>query len=322
MPKILVLDPIDPAGLALLRGRAEVDLVHLPEPTEQAIAREIADAWALVLRARRLAPEQWRAARALALVSRHGVGCDNVPLGDLRAAGVTVAITADANAPSVAEHTLMLMLATARRARAQDAAVREGRWTLREAERAGDLLGATLLIVGLGRIGREVAARASAFGMRILGHDPLLDPSERIPGVERAPDLDAGLAEADVVTLHLPAAPGTRGLFDARRLARFKAGSILINAARGGIVDESALFDALDAGPLAGAGLDVFAEEPAPADHPLLARADVLLSPHSAALSRQGARRMAEHAARNVLDFLDGRLDPRMIAAEPGGRRA
>ena len=322
MPKVLVLDPIDPAGLDLLRGRAEVDLVHLPEPTAEAITREIADAWALLLRARRLAPEQWRAARALALVSRHGVGCDNLPLDDLRGRGVTVAITADANAPSVAEHTLMLMLATARRARAHDAAVREGRWEIREAQATQDLLGATLLIVGLGRIGREVAARAGAFGMRILGHDPLLAPDQPVPGVERAPDLDAALGEADVVTLHLPVTPETRGLFDAARLSRFKPGSILINAARGGIVDEMALFDALDAGPLAGAGLDVFAEEPVPRDHPLLARDDVLLSPHSAAMSRQGARRMAEHAARNVLDFLDGRLDPRMIAAGPGDRRA
>ena len=322
MPKVLVLDPIDPAGLALLRARPQVELVHLPEPTEAAIAREVEGAWALVLRARRLAPERWREARALALVSRHGVGCDNLPLDDLRAAGVTVAITADANAPSVAEHTMMLMLAVARRARAHDAAVRAGRFAFREAQAAEDLLGATLLVVGLGRIGREVAARARAFGMRVLGHDPLLAPEARVEGVERAPDLDAGLGEADVVTLHLPAAPETRGLFGAARLARLKPGAILINAARGGIVDEDALLDALESGALGGAGLDVFAEEPVPVDHPLLARDDVLLSPHSAAMSRQGARRMAEHAARNVLDFLDGRLDPRMIAAAPGDRRA
>lgn len=320
MPKVLVLDPIAPVGLDLLRERAEVDLTHLPEPTEEAIAREIADAWALVLRGRRLAPERWAGARALALVSRHGVGCDNVPLDDLRAAGVTVAITADANAPSVAEHTLMLMLATARRARAHDAAVREGRWAVREAQMAQDLLGATLLIVGLGRIGREVATRAGAFGMRLLGHDPLLPPDASIEGVERLGDLDAALARADVVSLHLPATSETRGLFDARALARFKPGAILVNAARGGIVDEAALCDALDSGRLGGVGLDVFAEEPVAADDPLLTREDVLLSPHNAAMSEQGARRMAEHAALNVLNFLDGRLDPRMIAAGPDER--
>ena len=321
MPKVLVLDPIDPAGLDLLRERPEIDLVHLPEPAPEAIAREIADAWALLLRGRRLAPEHWREARALALVSRHGVGYDNLPLGDLRAAGVTVAITADANAVAVAEHTMMLMLAVARRARAYDAAVRTGRFAFREAQVAEDLFEKTLLVVGLGRIGREVAARARAFGMRVLGHDPLLDPSEHIEGVERAPDLDAALAQADVVSLHLPATPETRGLLDARRLARLKPGAILVNAARGGIVDEAALCAALEEGPLAGAGIDVFAEEPVPADHPLLGRDDVLLSPHSAAMTRQGARRMAVGAARNVLDFFDGRLDPRMVVAAPGERR-
>ena len=317
MPKVLLPDPIDRAGLDLLSGRAEVDLVLLTEPTEEDLAREVADAWAIVLRARRLSPEQWAAARALALVSRHGVGCDNVPLDDLRARGVTVAITADANAPSVAEHAMMLMLATARRARLHDAAVREGRWGVREEGIARDLLGATLLIVGLGRIGREVAARASAFGMRVLGHDPVLAPDASVEGVERVLDLDRALGEADVVSLHLPATEQTRGLFDRGRLARFKRGAILVNAARGGIVDEAALCDALDAGTLGGAGLDVFAEEPVATDNPLLARDDVLLSPHNAAMSREGARRMAEHAALNVLDFLDGRLDPRMIVAAP-----
>ena len=318
MPKVLVLDPIDAAGLDLLRGRSEIALAHLTEPTPEAVAREIADAWALVLRGRHLAPEQWSGARALRLVSRHGVGLDNVPLEDMRAAGVTVAITADANAASVAEHAMMLMLAVSRRARAYDAAVREGRFAFREAQVAEDLFEKTLLIVGLGRIGREVAARARAFGLRVLGHDPVLPAEARIEGVERAPDLDAALGEADVVSLHLPATPETRGLFDAARLARFRRGAILVNVARGGIVDEAALARALEAGHLAGAGIDVFAQEPVPADHPLLARDDVLLSPHSAAMTRQGARRMAEGAARNVLDFLDGRLDPRMVIAARG----
>ncbi len=310
MHRVLVLDVIDPAGIELLRGREDIDLVHLPEPSAEAIARELPEAWALLLRARRLEPEHWRGARNLALVARHGVGCDNLPLAELHAAGVTVAITADANAVSVAEHALMMMLALSRRAMAYDRAVREGRFAFRETQAARDLAGGTLLIVGLGRIGRRVAERARAFGMEVLGHDPV---AAGIEGVERVADLDAALGRADVVTLHLPREPGAPPLLDAARLGRCKAGAILINVARGGLVDEAALVAALDAGQIGGAGLDVFVEEPVPTDHPLLGRGDVLLSPHSAAMTRQGARRMAVDAAENILASLDGRLDPSMI---------
>lgn len=315
MPKVLALDHIDAAGLDLLRARPGIDLVHLPSPTPEEIAREIPDAWALLLRARTLDPAHWRAARQLALVSRHGVGCDNLPLPDLHAAGVTVAITADANAVSVAEHAMMLMLALSRRATAYDRATREGRFAFRETQEARDLHESTLLILGLGRIGRRVAHRARAFGMTVLGFDPAITaPAE---GVEFVPDLDAALGRADIVTLHLPRTAATAGLFDAARLRRCKPGAILINAARGGLVDEAALVEALDAGTLSGAGLDVFEREPVPPDHPLLRRDDVLLSPHSAAMTRQGAQRMAAGAAENIIAFLDGRLDPAMVVRPP-----
>ncbi len=310
MKRVLVLDEIHGDGLALLRARADVELTHLPRPDSATIAEAAAQAECLLLRGRTLDPTVWDAAQRLQMVSRHGVGCDNLPLDRLDSRGVTVAITANANAVSVAEHAMMLMLATARGLVASDAAVRAGDFARRETLRPVELSGATLLIVGLGRIGRAVAGRAAVFGMNVMGVDPLLPKGTSVPGVEMVGDLDTALGQADFVTLHLGLSPATQGLFDAARLARMKPDAILINTARGGIVDEPALIAALQNGALAAAGLDVFAREPVSIHDPVLSAPNLTVTPHDAAMTREGARRMAMHSAQNILDFLDGRLDP------------
>lgn len=309
MTRILVLDEIHEDGLALLYDRAGLDLTQLKHPSADAVAAEMARTECLLLRGRTLDPAVWDAAPDLRMVSRHGVGCDNLPLDRLQAAGITVAITASANAVSVAEHAMMLMLASARGLVASDAAVRAGDFKRRERTGSVELSGRTLLIVGLGRIGRELAGRAAAFGMHVTGFDPALPEIAAVPGVERMPDLDEALAEADVVSLHLPRTSETTGLFNAVRLGRMKHGAILVNTARGGIVDETALADALRNGTVGAAGFDVFMQEPLPKDDPLLDAPNLIVTPHDAAMTREGAQRMSVGAARNLLDFLDGRLD-------------
>ena len=318
--KVLVLDPIAEAGLELLRSRPDITLTHLTQPTPEAIAHELKDTWALLIRARVLDPALWREAGALRLVSRHGVGCDNLPLDTLAELGIAVAIAADSNTTSVAEHTMMLMLALARRALAYDRATRDGRFAHRESLDAVDLSGRTLLIVGLGRIGQQVARRARAFDMRVIGYDAMVPADVAPEAIERIADLETALGVADVVTLHIPRTPQTVNLIDAVRLAQMKPEALLINAARGRIVDEAALCSALEEGRIAGAALDVFAQEPVPVDHPLLKREDVLLSPHSAAMTPQGAARMSRDAAANILAFLDGTLAPQMLVVPAASR--
>lgn len=321
MAKVLALDPIHEDGLALLRARPDVELVHLSEPTEAEIAEHMRDAVAVILRARRLDDDLYRQAPNLRLVSRHGVGCDNLKFDLLRGLGIGVAVASDSNFVSVAEHAMTLTLAACKNLVRAERAARGGDWAARENLGARDLDGAATLVLGFGRIGRAYARRAAAFGARIAVFDPFLPDDAALPeGCVRAGDLGAALAEADVVSIHMPRTAETANLFGADMLARMKPGAILVNTARGGIVDETALLAALDAGRPGFYATDVLADEPPAADDPLLARDDVIVTPHSAAMTAQGAMRMATRSAQNVLDFLDGRLAEDMIALAPGAR--
>ena len=315
MNRVLVLDRVHDDGMSLLRERGDITLTHLPSPTPHTILRAMAEAEILLLRSRTIEPEVYESlAPHLRFISRHGVGCDNLPLPVLAEKGVKVAITAAANVTSVAEHAMMLMLAVARNLVAADAAVRNGNFALREDGRAVELAGRTLLIVGMGRIGRQVAARAHAFGIRVIGYDPLLSASAGTAGIERMEDLDAALGQADIVSLHIPSTNRTRGSFDAARFERFRKGAFLINTARGGIVDEAAMRAALETGRLAGAGVDVFETEPLPGDDPVLGAPNLIVTPHNAAMTAEGARRMAIDSAQAILDYIDGRHDRLTLA--------
>jgi D-3-phosphoglycerate dehydrogenase len=248
----------------------------------------------------------------LKIVSRHGVGYDAVDVEALNRRGIPLAVVGDVNTRSVAEHTLTLMLALAKRTLAYDAAVRDGDWGFRNSLEAIELNGRTLLVIGFGRIGRAVGALATAFGMRVLAYDPLLSASAiEAAGAEAAKRLDDALGEADVVTIHMPG--NGRTLLGAAELARLKPTALIINTARGGIVDEAALAAALAQGRLGGAALDVFASEPPAADQPLAKSARTVLTPHAAALTQEGAARMSFDAARNIIEFFAGRIDPKLV---------
>ncbi|MEM7499849.1 MAG: hydroxyacid dehydrogenase [Pseudomonadota bacterium] len=309
MTKVLVLDPIHADGVAMLKARSEIDLVHLPEPPDDEIARQMRDAEALLLRGRTLPRTVFEEAGQLRLVSRHGVGCDNLDLDLLRARGIRVAISADANWLSVAEHTLALMFAAAKALPLGDRAARDGRWAIRDHLGTREIAGSDVLVLGFGRIGRAVAERCAALGARVRVHDPACSQT---PPFESAPDLLAAAGKADFVSVHIPRTPETTNLIGADVLARLRPGAILVNTARGGIVDEGALLDALRTRPLARYATDVLADEPPRADDPLLERDDVILTPHSAAMTAEAARRMAVGAAQNILDFIDGHLAPEM----------
>jgi D-3-phosphoglycerate dehydrogenase len=274
----------------------------------------VACADALLIRTSTLSAKAISGAKTLKIVARHGVGYDNIDVAALTQRGIPLALVGNVNAVSVAEHTLYLLLACMKRGLAYDRAMRKGGWQIRDTLGARDLNGKTLLIVGFGRIGSEVAARAKAFGMKIEAYDPLVKVGKSDSGVTLVTDLDAAIARADAVSLHLPLMAQTRKLFDAKRIARMKVNAVLICTARGGLIDEEAMAEALREGRLMAAGLDVFAEEPPAAEHALLALDNVVLSPHSAALTEECAERMAVIAAQNCLDGLDGRFNPSLIA--------
>jgi D-3-phosphoglycerate dehydrogenase len=228
------------------------------------------------------------AAPRLKVVSRHGVGYDNVPVDACTARGIAVTVVGAVNTISVAEQTMLLMLAAARAAVELDSATRAGDFAARGRVRGVELHGRTLLIVGYGRIGREVAIRAGAFGMRVRIYDPYLAGDDE--SVEIATTLADALPDADVVSLHVPLTDETRHMLGANELARLPEGAIVVNASRGGLVDEAALLAAVRSGHIHGAGLDTFEHEPLAADSPLLSERRIVLSPHSAARPRSRTR--------------------------------
>ena len=253
------------------------------------------------------------------MVSRNGVGWDTVDVDALTERRIPLTVVGDVNSTSVAEHALMLILATAKRVLAHDACIRNDNWTYRDGLLANDVEGRTLFIAGFGRIGRKVASRAKAFGMDILVHDPFLTADQiAAEGARAADSFEAGLAEADFVTLHAPGAG--KALLGASELALMKPTAIVINTARGSHIDEAALASAIEAGKLGGAGLDVFDPEPPKPGNPLYGLDTVILSPHIAGFTAQCAARMASHAAQNIIDAIDGKLNPeRVVNAEAIG---
>jgi D-3-phosphoglycerate dehydrogenase len=312
MPHVLIAGRLHPSGIDLLKARSDVTFDYVEEISEPSYAPLIAKADGLVIRTQPLSAETVRRAGRLRIVSRHGVGYDAVDLAALNARGIALAVCGDVNSVSVAEQAMMLLLAAAKRAIRSDRAVRGGDWGWRNRLEQGELWGKRLLVVGFGRSGRHVARMAAGFGMEIRAFDPFLARQGWPEGpVAPIADLAAGLAWADFVSVHAPKAD--RPVIAAAELAVMKPAAILVNTARGGVVDEAALIASLREGRLAAAGLDVFEDEPPAPDNPLLAMDQVVLSPHIAGLTAECAERMAVSSVQNVLDFFAGRIDPALV---------
>ena len=317
MPHVLVAGRIHPAGTTVLRSAPGVTFDLVDEVSTESYAPKMPEADALLIRTQPLPASVIARAPRLRVVSRHGVGYDSVDAAALTARGIPLAVVGDVNSRAVAEHTFALMLALAKRVTAHDRATRDGNWALRNAFSARELGSRTLLLIGYGRIGRLVGDMARAFGMRVTVHDPFQAADGiRATGAEPAGSLAEGLAAADVVSLHVPKS-GDRPVIGAKELTLMRPDALLVNTGRGGLVDEDALADALDAGRLGGAGLDVFVAEPPTGHERLLRSGRAILSPHIAGLTEECTIRMGEVAARNIVDFFDGRLDPNLVVNLP-----
>lgn len=252
----------------------------------------------------------------LLCVSSSGAGYDTVDVADCTAAGVLVVNQAGANAPSVAEHTLGLMLGVSRRMLESDRRMRRETGFSREDVMGHEIRGKTLGLVGIGHIGRRVAALGRAFGMDIIATDPFLSPEEIASRGARAVSFDQLIGQADFVSLHCPRDASTLKLMNAATYGRMKKGAIFISTARGGIHDEAALVEALRSGHLAGAGLDVWDQEPPPLDHPLLAMDNVFATFHTAGVTHEARRNVASMAAEQIAGLLAGERPPRLINPE------
>lgn len=310
--------PVAPEGEQLLAA-AGVKSLHTgayPRKDEAIALVAQAGADAIIVRnVERIDADIMKASPALRIVAKHGAGTNDIDLEAAKALGLPVLAAVGANAHSVAEHALMLMLALIKDVRRQDAHVRGGGWDKKD-YRGHELRGRTLGLVGVGMIGRALAAMVQPIGMTTIAYDPFAPAEAFGPHCRRTETLDALLVHADVVSLHCPLTPRTRNLLDARAFSLMKKDALLINTARGEVVDEAALLEALRSGRIAAAGLDSFAPEPPAKDHPLWSLPNVIVTPHVGGVTEEARREVSLMTVRNVLAALSGdTLEPRYYAS-------
>jgi D-3-phosphoglycerate dehydrogenase / 2-oxoglutarate reductase len=301
--KILVTDGLDSNGIAILKKAAEV--VEMTGITAEDLLKEIAEFDALVVRGRtKVSPAVFEAGKKLKVVGRAGVGVDNIDLAAARAHGVTVVNSPVATTTAVAELTMALMLSAVREIARADSSLKAGKWLKKEFE-GFELSGKALGVIGFGRIGAAVAKRAAAFDMTILGYDPML-PADEITKRGGSPvSMDELLKRSDLITMHLPLTDETKSLINADAFAKMKQGVYLICAARGGVIDETALLEALNSGKVAGAALDVFVTEP-PGLTDLVAHPKLVCTPHVGAQTLEAQHRAANDIAEEIVAALNG----------------
>ncbi|MDQ7028533.1 MAG: NAD(P)-dependent oxidoreductase [Ardenticatenia bacterium] len=300
-PRVLVTEPLDEAGVTRLRQYVDVD--ERFGVSEEELEAIIPEYEGLIVRSRtKVTSRIIEAGKRLRVIGRAGVGLDNIDVSTARAMGIEVRNCPDTTSVAVAEHTFALLLALARRLPEADRTMKAGQWEKRRLKGVS-LRGKTIGIIGFGRIGRQVARLAQGFGMRVLVNQPRLTPELALEAGVIPCDLPELLREADVVTLHVPLRPENVGLIGRDELALMKPSAFLINTARGGLVDEEALLEALETGALAGVGLDVFAEEP-PGDHPLVRHPRVVATPHIGASTVEAQRDAALSIADQVIEVL------------------
>jgi D-3-phosphoglycerate dehydrogenase / 2-oxoglutarate reductase len=303
-PLVLVADPIAEDGLALLRPHAQVEFAA---GDRVRVEQCLPSADALLVRSEtRVTADLLDRAKRLRVIGRAGAGVDTIDVDAATERGIVVVNAPGGNAIAAAEHALALMFALARRVAAADASMKSGKWQ-RGAYVGTELTGKTLGLVGLGRVGMEVARRAHGLDMRVLVYDPYV-PDEHVRHLGLEPvELESLLDSADIVSLHVPLTEATRGMLDGARLTRMRKGAFLVNCARGGLVDEPSLIAALDSGHIAGAGIDVYEREPVAADDPLPRHPKVVATPHLGASTVEAQTQVATQVANEVLAVLEGR---------------
>lgn len=308
MKKIVISEKLHPDGMALFAARDDID-THYLDGDKSKLQEALYDANALLIRTMTLSESDLTGAKNIEVISRHGVGCDNIDVACCSQHNIPVAIAVDSNTTSVIEHVLMMMLALNKRAFQYDRFTREGNFSERSKHHTSELHGKHVLIVGFGRIGKRIAPLCKAFGMRVTVADIKLDREYAAEiGVEAVEDFRPLLGSADYLTVHVPLDESTRHLIGSEELKALPSHSIVINCARGGIVDEHALASAIHDGEIAATGADVFTVEPPAPDNPLIDLPNSIFTPHNAAGTAESLCRMATYSAQNILDHFDGKL--------------
>ncbi|GGE53841.1 phosphoglycerate dehydrogenase [Agaricicola taiwanensis] len=314
MPKCLILQPIHPAGVDVLKA-AGIEVVHASSAAMDVVAAEIGDADAIITRDAGINAVALDAAKRLKVIANHGIGTNKIDLARAKELNIPTVFTPTANARSVAEHTLMLMLAVAKRTVAADQATRNNDWRFKYSGGMVEISGKTMGIIGFGTIGRITAEMAAAgFGMDVLVWSPST-PKETLEasGFRVAGSLEDVLRQSDVISLHRPSRPDTRHMINATTLKLMKPGAILVNTARGSLIDEQALYEALRDGQILGAGLDVYDPEPMSTDNPLLTLPNIVLAPHVAGSTEDALRNAATQCAEQIIDVLAGQRPPHIV---------
>lgn len=309
--RVMIQMPISQGMREVFDSRSDIVCERFTEVSEEHLVRHIADYDAAILGVAPFTPRIIAQAKRLKIVSRLGVGYDAVDVPALTAAGIPLTVVGTANSVTVAEHSLFLILALAKRCLQYDRAVRQGNWNVRFDTPAYDIAGRTVLVLGFGRIGRRLVPRLLAMEMKVLVHDPyVVQDSITCVGATPVEDWRAVLPTIDFLSVNCPKDASTTGMVSTAELAAMQPTAFVVNTARGGIIDETALYHALKEGVIAGAGIDPFVIEPAPVDTPLFELDNIIVTPHSAGVTEESLHRMGYWAAKNVVDCFDGKLDP------------
>jgi D-3-phosphoglycerate dehydrogenase len=309
--RVMLQVPLSPGIREVFDAHPDITCEHFTDVSEEHIVQHIADYDAAILGVAPFTPRIIEHATRLRIVSRLGVGYDAVDVPALTRAGIPLTVVGTANSVTVAEHSLLLILALAKRCILYDREVRQGNWNIRFETPAYDIAGRTVLVLGFGRIGRRLVPRLLAMEMNVLVYDPyVIQDAITCVGATPVDDWRAVLPQIDFLSVNCPKDDETTGMIGTAELAAMKPTAFVINTARGGIVDETALYHALKAHTIAGAGIDPFVVEPAPASTPLFELENIIVSPHTAGVTEESVYRMGCVAAQNVVDCFAGKLNP------------
>ncbi len=315
MKNILIIQPIDKSGIEILENRPDYNFEIIDGTDLEQIKEKIVKCDGISIRTAKLPADVIRSAKNLKIISRHGVGYDNIDLEAAKEKNVTISITATANAVAVAEHVMFMLLNISKRKDMYDKTVKSGRFNDRnKLPKTIELWNKNILIMGFGRIGKSLIKRCIGFEMNVYVYDPFVSKEEiESLGGKKIEDLKEGVKKMDALTLHMPLNEKTKNIINYEVLKNMKKNCIIINASRGGIINENDLNKSLNENKIFGAGLDVFDTEPPDNDNPLLKNDKTFLSPHTAAFTEECMVRMGKETIQNIIDFFDKKLEKSKI---------
>ena len=311
MKKILVIQPIHEAGIELVKNNPDYDFEVIENTDTEFLKTKIKDFDGVSIRTAKLAGEVIDSANKLKIISRHGVGYDNIDLESTKKNNITLAITATANAVAVAEHVMFMLLNISKKGNMYDETVKSGKFNDRnKLPKTVELWNKNILITGFGRIGQALIKRCHGFEMKVFVYDPFVSKEiiEKYGGI-KVDSLEEASKNMDAISLHVPLNEKTKNIINYDLLKNMKKNCIIINAARGGIINEDDLNEALNKNYIFGAGLDVFENEPPKIDSPILKNNKVFLSPHAATFTEECMERMSKETIQNIIDFFDKKLE-------------